>query len=324
MEATRTIDHYEIVLLLIDFELFVTIQDTLTNDYFRKTIVCSHTKDSIKWYCDFQTSKIEIETYDIENTHKINVYVNHCCLLFNKITTKLSTQSIVDTVKSFKEAEDDYLKIQLKKDLEKTETSDITYTIKSLDESLNELRIARESIDSIVEGLKLYPKAFNALSESFWKQYFLDHQIKWNPTSLAKDLRYEFRIQNGLKFFNQLSLPENCHSCKKHIACPGGNNCLNCMSSYAKNELCADNIEIVSFLSLLSSDTIIQVFTSCGTIPITKEVFELCHTIQGEGSLLLSKYAITFFQQKRLFYIKFVDEQAMYQFLCQCYGTIIF
>jgi len=56
MEAKRSFDHYQIALSLDDNKLIVTIQDILTDVFFRKVISSSNTRDAVNWYCGFTSS----------------------------------------------------------------------------------------------------------------------------------------------------------------------------------------------------------------------------------------------------------------------------
>src|SRR5437868_1883682 len=138
--------------------------------------------------------------------------------------------------------------------------NEITYTIKSYDECMKEFTTSRDSINAIFDGLKNHPESFKALGESFWKQYFMDHNVKWNPTSAAKDFRCEFRIQNMLKFYNQLEQQKDCKQCHKHSACAGSDVCLHCKvpTKTYKGEFSSSTFELTSFLSVMPSETVLH------------------------------------------------------------------
>jgi len=221
--------------------------------------------------------------------------VNQCCFIFDKINKELTIQPIVYTVKSFEKAKEDYLK-------------------------------SRMSLDNLVKSLKDYPKSLEALTSDFWNQFFTEHHVIL-PTLDKINYIEEFKIQNMLKFFNQLPSSVTCKKCYQQSACKGGKMCLTCKhnSCLAFEEECNVNeVNMDTFLKHVSPELTMQLITRCGVMPITLEEFKKHNTMTGVCRVIVNQHVITLFQKERLCDIKFQDDESMAHFLRQHFGVTMF
>src|SRR4029077_11433621 len=111
---------------------------------------------------------------------------------------------------------------------------------------------SKNSLKALQEALKNYPKSIDKLGDDFWKQFFDDHQLPYSTCETggirAINMMEEFKIQNMLKYFRQLSTKTCC--CNQQ-ACAGGESCLSCKNNINRSceeELNVNNVDIIKFL----------------------------------------------------------------------------
>ena len=217
-----------------------------------------------------------------ENTIVVTFVKNHCVrITLNKVTTKVS---------------------------------------KTLEQCQKEYKERREAITQLTKALEKYPKSYAALTESFWKQFFEDHQVDFRPILGVDDYGYRFKIQSILKDFDEIDeKPTPCLTCQQNKACYQSTSCLACCSSQGiKNVFTFDNVNVDKVLSLLPKTTIIDVFTSCGTLSLSLEQFK--HTIQGVVKVHIDHCSAIFQQKQMLFYIR-MTRQEIVDFLAHQSGV---
>ena len=315
MTTIRLFDHHTLTVSYNTAILSVSLYDKNTNETY---VFLQQDKPSPALYTRFLTEKLEFACGDtLGRWYRVGIDP----FWFNKKIPSHDGEKIQDEIKSDSVVENTFSRDEIKSSMIDKNINHVTYQVKSSKDADDDYLKSWNALKLLCHSLKDYPESFKSLGDVFWKQFFTDNHVQMNATRHGINDKEEFRIQNILKYFQQL---QSCKQCGKQAA-THGRLCLVCKhhSDMCEEEitLCHTKFDFDKVIKVMSDDMIIQLITSCGTIPLTIGQFKKHNTITGACKMIINHHAVTLYQKKRLFDVLFTNDDDMAHFLGQHFGV---